>query len=360
MKSDGSDVKKGTAARPRCPQCQAAVATAARRCLRCGASLTSPDALEAVTLARPAAPYASGDRVAERYLVLEAYGTGPLGTTYRARDEGGQAVAVKVVPHALLPTSGERDAFVAALAQLKGRAMHRVAMPLDAGVDAGAVVFVVSRWVFGASLRRILRAYRAAERRLEPDQALGVLQGVAGALRELHRVSSHGALYPESVQVTADSVELTDPAIAAALPPNRLSTHMEHHPEVLPYLAPEVRAGKRCNAGADLFSLGALASELLYGDPTATSLAGVKLPDTPPELDEALRAMVSVQPSKRAGALPLVLERLAREAGVASLPPYAPLPSPAPAGEARTRRLRTAMGTRAPDAIAPIAPAKKK
>lgn len=330
-----------------------------RKCLRCGLDLADPSALEVVTIARPAAPYASGDRVADRYLVLEAYGTGALGTTYRARDEAGNAVAVKVLPQALLPTSAERDAFVASIAQLKGRSMQRVALPLDAGIDAGATVFVVSRWVFGASLRRLLRAYRAAERKLEVDQALGVLQGIATALRELHTVSSHGALYPESIQITADTVELTDPAIAAAVPPNRFAAHMTHHPEVSVYLAPEVRAAKRCNAGADLYSLGALASELLFNEPMATSISGSKLPDTAPELEEALRSLVSAQPAKRAGALPLVLERLARAAGSPSLPSYAALPQPSPAGEARTRRLRS-MGVAAPEAIGPIVPRAKK
>lgn len=330
-----------------------------RRCLRCGLDLADESALEVVTIARPAAPYASGDRVANRYLVLEAYGTGPLGTCYKARDEAGNAVAVKVLAQSLLPTSPERDAFVASIAQLKGRSLRRVALPIDAGIDAGATVFVVSRWVFGASLRRVLRAYRAAEKKLDVDQALGVLSGIAAALRELHTISPHGALYPESVQITADAVELTDAAIAAALPPARFAAHMSRHPEVFVYLAPEVRAGKRCNAGADLFSLGALASELLFHEPTATSLAGSKLPDTSPDLEEALRALVSVQPTRRAGALPLVIERLTRAAGSPSLPSYAVLPQPAPAGEARTRRIRSA-GTAAPEAIGPAPRARPK
>lgn len=360
MTNEASDAAKKGPVKTRCPRCQAMLPPAVRKCVKCGAAVTDDEPLAEVTLARPAAPYASGDKVADRYLVLEAYGTGALGTTYRARDEGGQSVAVKVVPHALLPTSPERDAFVAALAQLKGRAMQRVALPLDAGVDAGGVVFVVSRWVWGASLRRVLRAYRAAERRLEPDQSLGVLQGVASALRELHMVSSHGALYPESIQITSDGVVLTDAAIASAIPPMRFVAHMEHHSEVLPYLAPEVRVGKRGNAGADLFGLGALAADLLFGDPMACSLAGVKLPNTPPELEEALRALVSAHPAKRAGALPHVLERLGREAGAGSLPAYAPLPSPAAAGEARTRKVRSMMGvTQEPVAIVPRAPLKK-
>jgi serine/threonine protein kinase len=344
----------GLPSRLRCPACNAEVGPVARRCLRCGAVVVRGEGIDLVTFARPAAPYASGDRVAGRYEVLEAYGIGPLGTTYRARDRDGRAVAVKVVPHGLLPTTDSRDAFVASFRQLCGRSLERVALPTDVGIDAGAVVFVVSPWVYGASLRRILRAYRAAERRLDPDQCLGVLQGVASALRELHTVSSHGAIYPENIQVTADSVVLTDPALAAAFPPKRFADHLAHHADVLPYLAPEVRAGKRSSAGADLYGLGVLASELLYADPVATSAKGVVLPTTAPELEEALRGLVSPQASTRAAALPLTLERLLRFAGVASLPPYAPLPSPSAKSEARTRKLRS-MAVAGPPPIPPAA-----
>jgi serine/threonine protein kinase len=338
----------------RCPSCNAEVGPVARRCLRCGAALLRGGEIDLVTFARPAAPYASGDRVAGRYEVVEAYGAGPLGTTYRARDRDGRTVAVKVVPHGLLPTGDSRDGFVASFRQLCGRSFERVAMPLDVGIDAGAVVFVVSPWVFGASLRRILRAYRAAERRLDPDQGLGVLQGVAAALRELHTVSSHGAIYPENVQVTADSVVLTDAALAAAVPPARLAEHLARFSDVHPYLAPEVRAGKRTSAGADLYGVGVLASELLYADPVATAARGVVLPVTSPELEEALRGLVSAHAPTRAAALPLTLERLLRFAGAASLPPYAPLPSPNAKGEARTRRLRS-MAVSGPPPIPPQA-----
>lgn len=344
----------GLPSRTRCPTCGTAVGPGARRCLRCGAPLLGDDGFDLITFARPAAPYASGDRVAGRYEVIEAFGVGPLGTTYRARDRDGRAVAVKVVPHGLFPAVDARDAFVASFRQLCGRTFDRVAMPSDVGIDAGSVVFVVSPWVFGASLRRILRAYRAAERKLDPDQSLGVIQGVAAALRELHTVSSHGAIYPENVQVTADSIILTDAALAAAVPPARLADHLARFADVLPYLAPEVRAGRRTSAGADLYGVGVLASELLYGDPVATTARGIALPTTTGELEEALRGLVSTHSSTRAGALPLALERLSRFARVSSLPPYAPLPSPAAKSEARTRKLRP-LAAPGPAAIAPVA-----
>jgi serine/threonine protein kinase len=340
MSDSPTPIYNATFVRVRCVRCNTTIATGLSRCAQCGMEVVVSGNLEVITLARPPGPYAAGDLIADQYEVIESYGTGPLGTTYRARDGEGKAVAVKVVSQELLSTSEERDAFVATFAQWKGRTMTRVAMPLDAGIDAGGVVFVVSPWVFGSSLRRILRAWRAAERRLETDQVLGVLQGVAAALRELHTLSSHGALYPESVQITATSVVLTDPLFAGGFPPKIFAAHANQFPEILPYLSPEVLAGKRPNAGSDLYGLGALASELLFNDASATALPKVKLPETPVEFEESLRALVSDQPSKRASALPQCLERLSRIAGGASLP-FAVLPRPTPGSEARTRRVRS-------------------
>lgn len=342
-----------------------------QRCHRCGAPLdapsndgSSPELLdvddlvtteldEPETLAKPPAPYASGDRIADRWEVVEAHGAGPLGTVYRARDHhhDGRAAAVKVLWPGLFADTTERDAFADAYRALVGRSLPRVATPTDLGVDPHGILWVASPWVHGISLRSLLRAWRAADRRLERDQVLGVLQGTASALRELHSVASHGALYPENVAITPDGVVLLDPGLAATLPPKRVVARLMHFPEVLPYLSPEYLAGRRANAGADLHALGALASELLTGDPARSAAHDFTLPDLGAELEDAMRQLVSAQPAHRASALPLVLERLARVAGEASLPPYAPLPLPAPMVDARTRRVKT-IPRRAVEAVA--------
>ncbi len=318
-----------------------------RRCLRCGAAVAGVGPLVEVTLARSPAPYASGDRVDGKFLVLENAGSGPLGTTYRAKDAEGKTIALKVVDPALLPDEAARQSFLEAYRALLGRSLERIAMPLDCGVADDDGVYTASPWIYGTSLRRVLRAYRAAERRLERDQVLGVLVGASASLRELHTFSSHGALYPENVRVTSDAVVLTDPGLASALHPARLATQLERFPDVLPYLAPEVRAGRRCNAGADLYALGALASELLLGDAGRAASGQFSAPDLGSDVEEALRGLVALQPSRRAASLPCLLERLARVAGEASLPPYAPLPAPAPISEARTRRVQVGPRLRA-------------
>ncbi len=312
----------------RCSQCSTRLAPASRRCRKCGALVERRGPDEIVTFARPDAPYASGDPIAGNYTVVEHHGSGPLGATYRARDADGRFVAVKIVTESLLPTPGERAAFVGEFGSVVGKVMPHVALPLEVGIDVTDRVFVVSPWIHGASLRRILRGWRTAERALSPDLIFGLLQGTAAALRELHTASSHGALYPENVHVTSEGVVLADAVIAGVVQPARLAEHIARSPEVAPYMAPEVRAGKRSNAGADYHGLGALASELTTGDPTRARQPGFVLPELGAEVAEAITLLLSERPSQRVGALPLLLERLARVAGLPSLPHPSLLPPP--------------------------------
>lgn len=321
----------------RCTACNARIAPTTRRCRRCGARVELVEASrDAVTLARPPLPYASGDKVGGRYAVIENHGAGPLGTTYRAQSDDGRAVAVKVLSNELAPTAEAREALVEEMRTMVGREMPHVMLPIDVGVDPAGVVFVVSPWVHGASLRSVLRAYRAAEKLLDPDQALALLQGAATALRELHTTGSHGAVYPESVHLTSDAVVLADPSLAAKLPTGVFAKYLESWPDVLAYIAPEIRAGKASSAGADLHGLGALASELLTGDSLRSRSPNFSLPSLGSEVEEALRALVSRRPAERAAALPMLLERLSRRAGAPSLPRYGQLPQPL--GEERTQK----------------------
>lgn len=345
----------------RCVRCDARLLPSARACGRCGAprevprvetqevesladDLVTMELDEAETIAKPPAPYAPGDRIADRWEVVESFGAGPLGTVYRTRDHQSdeRAAAVKVLWPKLFDSRRERDAFIDAYNGFTGRSLGHVMMPTEVGLDPWGVVWVATPWAHGISLRSLLRAWRAAERRLERDQVLGVIQGVASALRELHSATAHGALYPENVIIGPDGVILVDPGLAATLPPKRVVDRLSDFPEVLPYIAPEYLAGRRANAGTDLHALGALASELITGDPARSASPDFVLPDLGTELEDALRQLVSVQPGPRAAALPLVIERLARVAGEASLPPYALLPLPTPMVDARTRRVKVA------------------
>src|SRR4051812_31740775 len=116
---------------------------------------------EVVTLAVPPVSAASGDTFSGQYTLVELYGAGPLGHAYRAKDTTGANVAVKVIARELFPTAHERQNLVNEISKLAGREMPNIAVPLDAGIE-GPIAFVVTSWVRGRSLRRVLGAYRDA------------------------------------------------------------------------------------------------------------------------------------------------------------------------------------------------------
>jgi serine/threonine protein kinase len=309
-----------------CSQCHAPIAADARVCPYCFADVPRL-ATDEVTFAQ--APYASGERLDGRYTIVQGFGSGPLGTTYQARTDDDRPVAIRVLPHALLPTPPEREAFVAGLLEFRGRPSPRVAAAIHAGfLEECRCAYYVSPWVVGASLRRILRAHHAARRPLTPAQVRGILQGVVQAMREVHAVAPHGAIYPESLEVTADAVVLTDPGVVPLFPPERLARHFIQFPDVLPYLSTEVLAGRRPNLGADLYAFGSLASELLTGDASRACGSGFHVPGAPPAVEQAVRELVGLKVTRRAGAVERLLEGLAHWTPEAVLPAFAPLPAP--------------------------------
>ena len=288
----------------------------------------SPPSSDIVTFARAPLSLASGDSVAGLYRVEEHYGSGPLGHTYRATDATGARVAVKIVSQSLVPTIPERTHMVGEIQKLVSMEFSRVATPIDVGIE-NSTVYVVSPWVDGRSLRRVLGAYRDAGKVMPPEEILGVIEGVVLALRQLHTVAAHGALYPECVQITkAGAVVLTDAAIAGGVARARLIDHYEAYPDVMPYLSPEIRGGKHSSAGSDLYSVGALASELLTGDPGAAA-AGIAEPmmtGYPKAIDTALQGLVALKSARRAAALPMLVSGLAAVIAGKSVPATSALP----------------------------------
>ena len=142
------------------------------------------------------------------------------------------------------------------------------------------------------------------------------------------------AEFPESVQLTLDKrVVLTDVGVVGAVKRGRVVDHFERYSDVMPYLSPELRGGKLPSASSDLYALGALASELLTGDPASgiTRTAGAVLPGYPPEVALALECLGALTIEERVAALPLLLGGLRSHIEGRAMPP-----TRLPAREGRT------------------------
>ncbi len=151
------------------------------------------------------------------------------------------------------------------------------------------------------------------------------LQGLEG----IHRLGGfHRDLKPENILIARDAdrgfiVKVADFGLARV--PRTLSPPITNHPAGTPgYIAPEVFNGTAgYHAGADIFSLGVVALELLTGGRVAAELdkAGI-----PPALRDLVREMLSPDTSKR----PNVKAVARRLATIITLPDVAYRATPEP------------------------------
>ena len=162
----------------------------------------------------------------------------------------------------------------AALAAMEVRHPNILAV-LDVAL-LGQELCIVSEYVDGESLHSLQRLAFARRAALAPAMALRIAFDVISALRAARamwqeRTSSaggsfaqclHGGLSPDSILIAAyGDVILADLGVSGAAAEFR---EFVHHPELLPYRAPElVSGGSPADERADVFSLGVLVWELL-------------------------------------------------------------------------------------------------
>lgn len=264
--------------------------------------------------------------VGGRFRILAVLGAGPLGATYRVRDTvAGHDLALKALCDELCPSEQEREGFVARVEMFAGRTIAGCAMPLEVGADE-RVAYAITPLVDGVTLRAVLGARAASRRPLSLEESLRVMLALSASASALHSATPHGALRPENVIVTSRGLILTDCAIAVALPAERLQPRVRSFARAIPYVSPEVAAGRRITATADFYALGAIAIELLAGSPNPRAIDHAELPA---EVAAALRGLLEREPTKRPAALGALLDALARACGFERRPPDAPLPVPA-------------------------------
>jgi eukaryotic-like serine/threonine-protein kinase len=131
------------------------------------------------------------------------------------------------------------------------------------------VPYIVMEFVDGRTLRDLLRD----DRRLLPERALEITDGVLRALDYSHRNGIvHRDIKPGNVMLTRNGeVKVMDFGIARAVADSQLT--MTQTAQVIgtaQYLSPEQARGERVDARSDLYSTGCLLYELLTGRPPFT------------------------------------------------------------------------------------------
>lgn len=199
-----------------------------------------------------------GMMVDDRYRVESILGARGSEHTFLCRDSagGGKRVVLRTI------FSGETDSPSASIASEEFSLMRRLRHPnlvhvLDFGfLKQSEGLFWAREWVQGKDLQRGTEG-------MEFEQALDLMATLTMAVQYLHaRGIVHGKLKPSNVILPEGGgrrLRIMDFGLAqhGAIP------RPGNGPAMLPYTAPEIFLGERCNKKSDLYSLGILFYQLL-------------------------------------------------------------------------------------------------
>ncbi len=208
-----------------------------------------------------------------RYELDGIVGRGGMAEVFRARDiRLDRIVAVKTLRDDLARDQTFQARFRREAQSAASLNHPSIVAVYDTGEDmvgSTPVPYIVMEFVDGRTLRDLLRD----DRRLLPERALEITDGVLRALDYSHRNGIvHRDIKPGNVMLTrTGEVKVMDFGIARAV--SDAQATMTQTAQVIgtaQYLSPEQARGERVDARSDLYSAGCLLYELLTGRPPFT------------------------------------------------------------------------------------------
>ncbi|MBN6050368.1 Stk1 family PASTA domain-containing Ser/Thr kinase [Nonomuraea sp. RK-328] len=208
-----------------------------------------------------------------RYELDGVVGRGGMAEVYRARDiRLDRIVAIKTLRSDLARDHTFQARFrreAQSAASLNHPAVVAVYDTGEDVTDGTPVPYIVMEYVDGRTLRDLLRA----DRRLMPERASELVDGILRALDYSHRGGIvHRDIKPANVMITrAGDVKVMDFGIARAMADSAAT--MTQTAQVIgtaQYLSPEQARGERVDARSDIYSTGCVLYELLTGQPPFT------------------------------------------------------------------------------------------
>jgi eukaryotic-like serine/threonine-protein kinase len=245
--------------------------------------------------------------LADRYRLDRELGAGGMATVYLARDlKHDRDVAIKVLKPELGAVLGA-ERFLNEI-RTTAKLQHPHLLPLFDSGEVDGLLYYVMPYVEGDTLHSRIRA----EQQLSVDTTIRLITTLAGALDFAHaRGVVHRDLKPENILLQAGQPVIADFGIALAVAQaggeritgTGLSLGTPH------YMSPEQAAGTHTvDARSDQYALGAIAYELLMGEPPHT---GATTPILIARLmTEAPRSIRSTRPAVPAGVEAAILRAL--------------------------------------------------
>src|ERR1700733_499919 len=208
-----------------------------------------------------------------RYELDGVVGRGGMAEVYRARDiRLDRIVAVKTLREDLARDQTFQARFRREAQSAASLNHPSIVAVYDTGEDMVAgtpIPYIVMEFVDGRTLRDLLRD----DRRLLPERAAEITDGVLRALDYSHRNGIvHRDIKPGNVMLTrSGDVKVMDFGIARAVSDSQMT--MTQTAQVIgtaQYLSPEQARGERADPRSGLYSSGCLLYELLTGRPPFT------------------------------------------------------------------------------------------
>ncbi len=248
--------------------------------------------------------FTPGQRIAERYTVLNALGTGGMGQVYLVYDaQRNQPIALKRLhPHlAHDPVLQQRFREEIKIAQSLSHPGFLKTFGVDQDPERNEI-FYLMEYLPGETLETALKTRHPHPFSL--PETLAILQPLAEAIDALHRMGIlHRDLKPSNIYLPhGGHPRLMDLGIARVLQdPSKHTLPTQAGIGTAYYMAPEQLRGQGISFASDIFSLGVLAYEMLtqqlpIGIPKPPSRL---VPNLPKALDAALFQALDADPSER-------------------------------------------------------------
>ena len=192
-----------------------------------------------------------------RYEIRGELGRGAMGIVYRAYDPNiGREVALKTI-HLDMQDAEAVERFRRE-AKTAGILSHpNIVMIYDAGEDNG-LFYIAMELVEGETLQEIM-----ARGLLPVEQVISIVEQIAAGLEYAHtRKVVHRDIKPANIMLTEGQVKVTDFGLAKVTSSMAASTKVVGTPS---YMSPEQITSGSLDGRSDIFSLGAMAYEMLTG-----------------------------------------------------------------------------------------------
>ncbi|MEW6430146.1 MAG: serine/threonine-protein kinase, partial [Myxococcota bacterium] len=338
-----------------CYRCGTHAPDTAEKCPTCGQNLATGGLRQATgTFSRrrsatgvvEGAPYRPQDLVANRYLIKDVVGAGPLGFVFRAHDkEIDVEVALKVINPKLVQTADERKQFARQLRLARKLSHPNLVRVYEEGEDQERPYFT-SQFLDGLTLRKIIDLRLQKGQFFALHEVEPILTQVCAALDGAHKVGPHSDLKPDNVLVLPDLLKVTDFGLGLAMPRLPFVQAMRAR-KADRYLAPELIEGGEIDGRADLYAVGVILGEMLSGLTPDGAIPELQRrnPSVPPALEGLYRKAVHANPNARFKTSAEFSQELG--AIVKKVAPPAPPPVPraeAAAGVPAPARPRTSTG----------------